>query len=313
MVLIPSYSFVSSTAPASAPAPKSDKENTPAPEPINETNQDYYYTAGTITLQSLLSNPLALVLISSLMCSTTLAALSPMGAPPQQSKPPPPTSAVDILGILTRGGSFNTFIRLMKTTQLINQLTSQLITIKSGGLTIFAPEDAAFSQLKPGFLNMLSNTQKLELVQFHVLPDFVSSSSFDTLTNPVRTLAGAKQGKVELNVISYGGSVNISTGEVNTTINGIIYTDNHLAIYKVAKVLLPSDFFPTKIAAAPAPTLAPAPAVEVAKAPKPDKEKPLDDNSEPSSTQVVPSKTSAATKNREVSVVFMVMLIILAA
>ncbi|XP_052109491.1 fasciclin-like arabinogalactan protein 12 [Arachis duranensis] len=254
--------------------------------------------------QSLLSNPLALVLISSLMCSTTLAALSPV---------PPPTSAVDILGILTRGGSFNTFIRLMKTTQLINQLTSQLITIKSGGLTIFAPEDAAFSQLKPGFLNMLSNAQKLELVQFHVLPDFVSSSNFDTLTNPVRTLAGAKQGKVELNVISYGGSVNISTGEVNTTINGIIYTDNHLAIYKVAKVLLPSDFFPTKIAAAPAPTLAPAPAVEVAKAPKPDKEKPLDDNSEPSSTQVVPSKTSAATKKREVSVVFMVMLIILTA
>ena len=179
----------------------------------------------------------------------------------------------------------------MKTTQLINQLNSQLITIKSGGLTILAPDDSAFSELKPGFLNTLSDGQKLELLQFHVLPDYVSSSNFDTLTNPVRTLAGSKPGKVELNVISYGGSVNISTGEVNTTITGIIYTDKHLAVYKVGKVLLPSDFFATKIAAAP--TLAPAPATDVAKAPKPDKEKPLDDSSE-SSSQVVPSETSGA-------------------
>ncbi|MCI05575.1 fasciclin-like arabinogalactan protein, partial [Trifolium medium] len=123
----------------------------------------------------------------------------------------------------------------MKTTQLINQLNSQLLTIKTGGLTILAPDDSAFSQLKAGFLNSLSDGQKLELLQFHVISDYVSSSNFDTLTNPVRTLAGAKPGKVELNVISYGGSVNISTGEVNTTINGIIYTDKHLAIYKVGK------------------------------------------------------------------------------
>ncbi|MED6155818.1 hypothetical protein PIB30_009028 [Stylosanthes scabra] len=262
--------------------------------------------------QSLLPISLALVLLlSSLACSTTLAAISAVGAPPPKHTSSS-AAAVDILGILTRAGSFNTFTRLMKATQLINQLNSQLITIKSGGLTIFATDDNAFSQLKPGFLNMLSNAQKLELVQFHVLPDFVSNSNFDTLTNPVRTLAGAKQGKVELNVISYGGSVNISTGEVNTTINGIIYTDNHLAIYKVANVLLPSDFFPTKIAPAPADALAPAPALEVAKAPKADKEKPLDDNSESSSTQqVVPSETSAAVNDRAVSVVFMAILIIL--
>ncbi|MED6218522.1 hypothetical protein PIB30_027313 [Stylosanthes scabra] len=261
--------------------------------------------------QSLLSISISL-LLSSLVCSTTLASISPVGARPPRHTSSSSSSAVDILGILTRAGSFNTFMRLMKATQLINQLNSQLITIKSGGLTIFAPDDNAFSQLKPGFLNMLSNGQKLELVQFHVLPEFVSSSNFDTLTNPVRTLAGAKQGKVELNVISYGGSVNISTGEVNTTINGIIYTDNHLAIYKVEKVLLPSDFFATKIAPAPA-ALAPAPALEVAKAPKPDKEKPLDDNSESSSTQVVPSQTSAAVNNnnRAFSVVFIIILIIL--
>jgi len=186
----------------------------------------------------------------------------------------------------------------MKTTQLINQLNSQLITIKSGGLTILAPEDGAFSELPPGFLNTLSDGQKLKLVQFHVLPDFIPSSSFDTLTNPVRTLAGNKPGKVELDVISYGGSVNISTGAVNTTINGIVYMDKHLAVYKVGKVLLPSEFVATKNkTTVAAPTLAPAPVAETVKTPEPAKVKPpSSEESSASSTQVVPTVTSGSTR-----------------
>ncbi|KAJ1379705.1 FAS1 domain [Sesbania bispinosa] len=252
--------------------------------------------------QSLLCISLAL-LVSLLYSTTTLAQLSPASAPAQP--PPTPTppaaspkplvpslpqspsdstpdtpAAVDIVGILRKAKSFNVLIRLMKTTQLINQLNSQLLTTKSGGITILAPDDSAFSELKAGFLNSLSDGQKLELLQFHVISDYVSSSNFDTLTNPVRTLAGAKPGKVELNVISYGGSVNISTGEVNTTINGIIYTDKHLAIYKVGKVLLPMDFFAVAKAPAKAPSLAPEPS---AKAPKPDKEKTLSPDSSGSS------------------------------
>ena len=252
--------------------------------------------------QSLLSSSLAL-LVSFLYFTTTLAQLSPASAPfkPPQPTPiapaaapkplvpslpqspsdstPDSTPAVDIVGILRKAKSFNILIRLMKTTQLINQLNAQLLTTKSGGITILAPDDSAFSELKAGFLNSLSDGQKLELLQFHVVSDYVSSSNFDTLTNPVRTLAGAKPGKVELNVISYGGSVNISTGEVNTTITGIIYTDKHLAIYKVGKVLLPMDFFAVAKAPAKAPSLAPEPS---AKAPKADKDPLSPDSSESS-------------------------------
>ncbi|RZB80530.1 fasciclin-like arabinogalactan protein 12 [Glycine soja] len=254
--------------------------------------------------QCLLSFSLAL-LVSFLYFTTTLAQLSPASAPqkPAQHTPTAPaaapkplvpslpqspsdstpdsTPAVDIVGILRQAKSFNILIRLMKTTQLINQLNAQLLTTKSGGITILAPDDSSFSELKAGFLNSLSDGQKLELLQFHVLSDYVSSSNFDTLTNPVRTLAGAKPGKVELNVISYGGSVNISTGEVNTTITGIVYTDKHLAIYKVGKVLLPMDFFAVAKAPAKAPSLAPEPS---AKAPKADKDPLSPDTSESSQT-----------------------------
>ncbi|XP_057751200.1 fasciclin-like arabinogalactan protein 11 [Arachis stenosperma] len=255
--------------------------------------------------------------ITLLISTTTIAQLSPAISPVVQPNPKPTTTpaaspkplvpslpsnspsenipdtpTVDVIAILRQAKSFNTLIRLMKITQLINQLNSQLITSKSGGLTILAPDDAAFSQLKPGFLNSLSDGQKLELVQFHVISDYVSSSNFDTLTNPVRTLAGAKPGKVELNVISYGGSVNISTGAVNTTINGIIYTDKHLAIYKVGKVLLPLDFFAVAKTPAEAPSLAPEPS-DSAKAPKADKDN-TGTSSDSSSSQVNPTEQSSA-------------------
>ena len=261
--------------------------------------------------QRVLSFLLAL-LLSFLYSTTTLAQSSPASAPlkPVQPTPTPPaeapkqplvpslpqspsdstpdTPAVDIVGILRQAKSFNILIRLMKTTQLINQLNAQLLTTKSGGITLLAPDDSAFSELKAGFLNSLSDGQKLELLQFHVLSDYVSSSNFDTLTNPVRTLAGAKPGKVELNVISYGGSVNISTGEVNTTITGIVYTDKHLAIYKVGKVLLPMDFFTVAKAPAKAPSLAPEPSSDATKAPKADKDD--DSSSSNSSSHVNPTE-----------------------
>ncbi|XP_027910139.1 fasciclin-like arabinogalactan protein 12 [Vigna unguiculata] len=264
--------------------------------------------------QCVFSFALAL-LVSFLYFTNTLAQLSPAASPlkPPQPTPTPPAAApkplvpslpespsdstpdtaaaVDIVGILRQAKSFNILIRLMKTTQLINQLNAQLLTTKSGGITILAPDDGSFSELKPGFLNSLSDGQKLELLQFHVISEYVSSSNFDTLTNPVRTLAGAKPGKVELNVISYGGSVNISTGEVNTTITGIVYTDKHLAIYKVGKVLLPMDFFAVAKAPAKGPSLAPEPS---AKAPKADKDNSLSPDSSESS-QINSSKDNSGT------------------
>ncbi|KAF7805565.1 fasciclin-like arabinogalactan protein 12 [Senna tora] len=164
----------------------------------------------------------------------------------------------DIIKILRKAKSFSVLIRLLKTTQIINQINSQLITTKSGGLTILAPDDGAFSQLKAGFLNSLDDNQKIELLQFHVFPIYVSSSNFDSLTNPVRTLAGANPERLQLNVTAYGNSVNISTGVVNATITGIVYSDKQLAIYHVDKVLLPLDFFQPKAAPAQAPSLAKA-------------------------------------------------------
>ncbi|CAL0325018.1 unnamed protein product [Lupinus luteus] len=234
-------------------------------------------------MNQILSLSLLLLL---LIFSTTILAQSPAAAPKKApaKKPSPTTPAPaptkplvpslpqspssdsgsqDIIKILRKAKSFNTLIRLLKTTQIINQVNAQLVTTKSGGITILAPDDGAFSELKAGFFNSLGERQQKELIQFHVLPVYVSSSNFDALSNPVLTLASDSPTGFQINVTAYGNSVNITSGVVNATLTGIVYTDKTLAIYHVDKVLIPLDFSKPK-------SIAPAPAL--AKAPKADKE-----------------------------------------
>ncbi|KAJ1424342.1 FAS1 domain [Sesbania bispinosa] len=195
----------------------------------------------------LFSLPLLLIV---LCFSTTTLAQSPAAAPaPAPSSPP-----TDIIRILKKAGGFTTLIRLLQTTQVSTQINSQLLN-SNGGLTLFAPNDNAFSSLKPGFLNSLSDQQKNELIQFHLLPTYVSMSNFDTLSNPVRTQAGENPDRLALNITSAGNQVNMTTGIVNVTVGGTVYTDHQLAVYQVDKVLLPRDFF---VAKPPAPAPAPA-------------------------------------------------------
>ncbi|KAK7324950.1 hypothetical protein VNO77_28925 [Canavalia gladiata] len=248
----------------------------------------------------------SLVLILTFFSATTSAQrLSPVQPPsaspliPTQPQPQPPAAApgmntvplvpvspnangaptpaipkaptIDVVQILSKAKRFSVLIRLLKTTQLMNQLNSQLVTSGSGGLTMFAPQDGAFSKLKAGFLNSLNDRQKVELLQFHTLSSFISLSNFDTLTNPVQTQAGDDSKRLQLNVTTYGGSqVSMTTGAVNATVTGTVYTDNKLAIYEVDKVLLPLDFLLPK-------AKAPSPAKPISS--KSDKMKPSADES----------------------------------
>ncbi|XP_077237027.1 fasciclin-like arabinogalactan protein 11 [Tasmannia lanceolata] len=172
----------------------------------------------------------------------------------QSSPSPTPSGPLNITAVLEKAGQFGTLIRLLKSTQVSDRINAQLNN-SNQGLTLFAPTDNAFSTLKPGTLNSLSDQQKVSLVQFHVIPTFLSVSNFQTVSDPVLTQAGNGNGRYPLNVTTTGNSVNITTGIVNTTVGGTIYTDGQLAVYQVDSVLLPIDIF-----GPPAPAAAPAPA-----------------------------------------------------
>ncbi|KAF5737573.1 fasciclin-like arabinogalactan protein 11 [Tripterygium wilfordii] len=190
--------------------------------------------------------PFFLLSIFFFLCTTTLA----------QTPAPAPAGPTNITAVLEKAGQFTTFTRLLKATQMADQINTQLNN-SNQGLTIFAPTDNAFSSLKSGTLNSLTDQQKVQLVQFHVLPNIYSTSQFQTVSNPLRTQAGnSGNGEFPLNVTTSGNNqVNISTGVNTATVANTIYTDSQLAVYQVDQVLLPLDIFGVQ-APAPAPVTA---------------------------------------------------------
>jgi len=169
--------------------------------------------------------------------------------------PPPPAGPTDTIQILLKAGRFLSFVRLMKATHVDTQLFSQLNS-STDGITMFAPNDNAFTSLVAGAIGSLNDREKLEFVQFHILPRFLSISDFQTLSNPVKTLAGSDR-KFPLTITTSDNSVTVSSGLTKTSLSNTIYTDKQVAIYEINKVLVPRDLFP------PAPP-APAPAKPLA-------------------------------------------------
>lgn len=174
-------------------------------------------------------------------------------APKAPAAAAPSPGSLNLTAILEKAGAFNTYISLLKSTQVGNQLQTQLNNSQQG-ITIFAPSDTAFSALKPGTLNSISDQDKISLLQYHALPSYYTFGQFQTVSNPVRTMASGNGGPFGINFTSVGNSVNVSTGLVNVAISGAVYSQNPVAVYQVDKVLLPKDIFgPKAPAAAPAP------------------------------------------------------------
>ncbi|XP_022970427.1 fasciclin-like arabinogalactan protein 12 [Cucurbita maxima] len=192
-------------------------------------------------------------------------------SPAEAPGPPPP---MNISRILEKGGQFSILIRLLKSTQVANQINTQLNDSNSE-LTIFAPTDNAFSNLQSGTLNSLNDQEKVELLQFHMIPTFLSLSNFQTVSNPVRTQAGDAY-EFPLNVTTSGNSVNVSSGLTNTSISGTVYSDNQLAVYQIDSVLKPIGVFQPR---PPPPAPAPEKSKKKAKAISEDPKDSTDDNS----------------------------------
>ncbi|CAN1249617.1 Fasciclin-like arabinogalactan protein 12 [Linum perenne] len=222
------------------------------------------------------TNVLSFSLILSILLHGS-SAQSPAAAP----APPGP---VNITKVLEKAGQFSVFIRLLRATREDLTLNGQLNN-SNNAVTIFAPSDSAFTSLKSGTLNSLNDQEKSELIQFHIIPMYLSSSTFQTVSNPVTTQAGTGDRlalNVTTSVTSYPNSIVISTGLTNTSLSGNVYSDNQLAVYKVDKVLLPMDVF------APKPP-APAPAPAALEKPKNKKSPPAEEQDSPPVVQAVTS------------------------
>ncbi|KAK3408768.1 hypothetical protein EUGRSUZ_J00938 [Eucalyptus grandis] len=137
--------------------------------------------------------------------------LAPVSPAPDSPPPPAPPQA-HLLKILQKAGGFTVLIKLLRGTHVSDQVDSELSDLNDG-ITFFAPDDAAFSALKAGTLNTLSNEQQVQLLQFHMVPTYLTMSQFQTVSNPLMTRAGGVGGKeFPLNVTTKGDKVSVFTG-----------------------------------------------------------------------------------------------------
>lgn len=183
------------------------------------------------------TTPLLLLLLTAVFLSAEITA--------QLAAPAPgPDGPINITAILEKGGQFVTLIRLLNTTQIGNQINIQ-INSSSEGMTVLAPTDNAFQNLKPGTLNKLSPEDQVKLILYHVSPKFYTLEDLLSVSNPVSTQASGRDagGVYGLNFTGQGNQVNVSTGIVETRLSTSLRQERPLAVYVVDMVLLPEEMF----------------------------------------------------------------------
>ncbi|KAF8760458.1 hypothetical protein HU200_010157 [Digitaria exilis] len=172
---------------------------------------------------------------------------------------PTPPGELNLTSILETGGQYSSLLRLLETTKITTQLTEQLKN-SYDGLTFFAPNDNAFTKLKTGTLNGLTDQQKIQLLLYHVLPRYYSVTTFQTASNPLPKQASGPGGMYSVNVTTSTTNhlVNMSTGVVDVPISSTLMAKFPLAVYSVDDVLLPVQLFGASRhkASAPAPAAA---------------------------------------------------------
>lgn len=184
------------------------------------------------------------------------ALLMPPGA---VGAPAPAPAPVNFTAVLTQTKNYGTFLSLLKKTGVDVVLEKHDMP---PGLTLFAPDDAAFSKLKSGVLGNLSNAQLVALLEFHAIGSYYGSQELSSLTGPQQTLAsGAGGGNYQYSGVSQpkGGSVSINTGFNTVPVIATLYSQEPVAVFGISSVLLPTDIFGVAPTSAPTPSPASSP------------------------------------------------------
>ncbi|KAL5203369.1 hypothetical protein ABZP36_014321 [Zizania latifolia] len=211
-----------------------------------------------------------LLLLAALLASAAVLATAQKA---KAKAAPSPAAAADgalptnVTAVLEKSGKYTTFLRLLHESRVDTQINSQLMD-SYNGLTMFAPTDAAFADLKAGTLNSLSSQDQIQLMLYCVLPRFYSLSMLTKLGGPVNTQASGADGPYKYKIKPSNNNVNISTGVNWALLSTVVSKDFPLAVYSVDKVPLPYELFGPK---PPTPAPAPAPAPSKSKTKKPKK------------------------------------------
>lgn len=146
---------------------------------------------------------------------------------------------------LAAGGQYATLLTLLQS----NGLVKAVQDLASTGLTLFAPTDSAFNNIK-NTLNTLTPAQQTLVLTYHVVPQYINGGQLLASNQVINTAAGYTFVLTNVN-----GKPVIQTGIVNSTEQATIADKSPAAIYAVDTVLIPPALFAP--APAPAPELSP--------------------------------------------------------
>ncbi|KAL6973987.1 hypothetical protein U1Q18_028169 [Sarracenia purpurea var. burkii] len=130
---------------------------------------------------------------------------------PTAPEPSPSAGPINISAILVKGGQYTTFLHLLTSTHVADQIDNKFNN-SNQGMTIFAPTDAAFNNLPTGTLNNLTTQQHVLLVLYHVLPELYSLSDLQTVEEGIELRKDVVEH--ELNVLLDPEVVEGAGGEV---------------------------------------------------------------------------------------------------
>lgn len=167
------------------------------------------------------------------------SAAQPAPADPSATTPPSgaafasitPSPGSDVVAVLTQSGQFTTLLKAADATALTSVL-------KTPGLTVFAPTDAAFAALPAGTLDNLMKPDNLpqlqKLLAYHVVNTKIPSIKGHAQTQ-IATVAGPK-----VTLDGTGDKVKVNDA---TTLQPAVAAAGGATIYPIDKVLSP-DFVP---------------------------------------------------------------------
>ncbi|CAL5342282.1 hypothetical protein CsSME_00026858 [Camellia sinensis var. sinensis] len=160
--------------------------------------------------------------------------------------PIPGPSQLNLTVLMAKQGC-KSFADLLKSSGAESTFNENL----DGGLTVFCPSDSILNSFMPKYKN-LTAAGKVSLLLYHGVPVYQSMQTLKSKNGLMNTLATDGANKYDFTVQTSGEDVTLKTKVVTAAVTGTLVDEEPLVVYKIDKVLEPSELFKAA-AAAPAP------------------------------------------------------------
>ncbi|CAN4096288.1 unnamed protein product [Withania somnifera] len=149
-------------------------------------------------------------------------------------------SVIQISNIITSSGGCKECAKLLQNSKITKQFTD----LMENGLTVFCPIDKVVNTFLPKYKNLTKNAQ-ISMLLYHGIPDYHSLGMLRSKNGFINTMAttNGKNNKYDFNVQNDGDNVKLDTNVLTAKITGTLLDEEPLAVYKIDKVLQPSELF----------------------------------------------------------------------